>query len=85
MGCIMVRLFFATSNEVHSASSIIFIFSYRAEESQNISTTCPGESREQKALAVSGQFADRHFCRHKTFNIQENISLSQLEGTKNYL
>jgi hypothetical protein len=34
---IMVRLFFATSIEVYSASPFLFIFSYRADESQNIS------------------------------------------------
>jgi hypothetical protein len=34
----MVRLFFATSIEVYSASAFLFIFSYRAEVTQNIST-----------------------------------------------
>ena len=38
IGCIMVRLFFATSIEVYSASAFLFIFSYRAEVTQNIST-----------------------------------------------
>jgi len=47
--------FFATSFEIYSASAILFIFSYRAGYTQNISTTCPA-LREQKALAVSGKF-----------------------------
>jgi len=38
IGCIMVRLFFSTFIEVYSASGFLFIFSYRADESQNIST-----------------------------------------------
>jgi hypothetical protein len=38
IGCLMVRLFFATSIEIYSASPFLFIFSYRADESQNIST-----------------------------------------------
>jgi len=53
----MVRRFFATPIEVYSASAFLFIFSYRADESQNISTTCAGGGREQKALAVGCNFS----------------------------
>jgi len=50
----MVRLFFVTSIEVYSASAFLFIFSYRAEVTQNISTA-ENPGRWQQLFAYRSQ------------------------------